>query len=105
MQLRDGVIRGCTKGLKVQSARRVKHVAREWRDNLELRACLGGRFRARAKIRARVRARVRARLRLRVRVRVRVRVRAGARVRSRDLHTRGGVGQAKGVGVKRVSAE
>ena len=44
MQLRDGVIRGCTKGLKVQSARRVKHVAREWRDNLELRACLGGRF-------------------------------------------------------------
>ena len=103
MQLRDGVIRGCTKGLKVQSARRVKHVAREWRDNLELRACLGGRFRARAKIRARVRARVRARLRLRVRVRVRVR--AGARVRSRDLHTRGGVGQAKGVGVKRVSAE
>ena len=103
MQLCDGVIRGCTKGLKVQSARRVKHVAREWRDNLELRACLGGRFRARAKIRARVRARVRARLRLRVRVRVRVR--AGARVRSRDLHTRGGVGQAKGVGVKRVSAE
>ena len=101
MQLRDGVIRGCTKGLKVQSARRVKHVAREWRDNLELRACLGGRFRARAKIRARVRARVRARLRLRVRVRVG----AGARVRSRDLHTRGGVGQAKGVGVKRVSAE
>ena len=99
MQLCDGVIRGCTKGLKVQSARRVKHVAREWRDNLELRACLGGRFRARAKIRARVRARVRARLRLRVRVRAR------ARVRSRDLHTRGGVGQAKGVGVKRVSAE
>ena len=101
MQLRDGVIRGCTKGLKVQSARRVKHVAREWRDNLELRACLGGKFRARAKMRARVLARVRARLRLRVRVRVR----AGARVRSRDLHTRGGVGQAKGVGVKRVSAE
>ena len=48
---------------------------------------------------------MRARLRLGVRVRVRVRVRAGTRVRSRDLHTRGGVGQAKGVGVKRVSAE
>ena len=48
---------------------------------------------------------MRARLRLGVRVRVRVRVRAGTRVRSRDLHTRGGVGQAKCVGVKRVSAE
>ena len=44
MQLRDGVIRGCTKGLKFQSARGFKHVAREWRDNLELCACLRGRF-------------------------------------------------------------
>ena len=44
-------------------------------------------------------------VRTRVRVRVRVRARVRASVRSRDLHTRGGVGQAEGVRMERVAAE